>query len=134
MRIFRVLIVEDLPKDADFLRDVLEKVLLEQIADSGIEKVEAEIATNQQDADKAVLDTEFDLVLLDLRYPEVPDGPLGEDEDAEFQGMKWLPSLRRAQPRATVVILTSFAYSNDLGTAVQAVRDCQGTRPSFPRT
>ena len=39
--------------------------------------------------------------------------------------MKWLPALRRLQPRATVVILTSSAHSHDLDTAVQAIQDFQ---------
>jgi signal transduction histidine kinase len=95
--------------------------------------------TNQADADKAVGNRaganneasggqmEYDLVFLDLRYPLQPkdeseDEPADDEED-EFQGMKWLHELRRLQPNATIIIMTSHSEAGDPENVVAAVRD-----------
>ena len=125
MKVFKVLIVEDTQKDADRLADLLTTLLLPQLADKKPQPVESWVVSNQADADKAVLETGpaglkgFDLVLLDLRYPEVPNGPVNEDPGAEFQGMKWLPKLRRATTEGyrrdsdQLCLVERFEYSGE---------------------
>jgi len=131
MSMFKVLIVEDKQSDAQNLCGVLKRALPDQFTGGDPQQVKCWVVTNQEDADGAVAETGpaepegFDLVLLDLRYPQSVGGALSDDPDAEFQGMKWLPALRRLQPRATIIILTSYAYSHDLRHAVAAIRDCQ---------
>jgi len=82
--------------------------------------------TNQHDAERAVSGRkkrDFDMVLLDLNYPMRSRGKLRLDPRQTLQGMKWLPQLRRLQPRATIVILTAWAYERDFLNAVEAIRD-----------
>jgi signal transduction histidine kinase len=82
-------------------------------------------AASQRDADHAIAHKEkdgFDLIFLDLDYPENPSGSLAQN-DGDYQGMKWLPDLRRLQPNSTIVILTSYASAEYLQHVVKAIRD-----------
>lgn len=135
MSMFKVLIVDDDVEWAETFQSNLLAVPLARITGRDYEGIEFTHVTNQADADNAVTDQrsnnggpdssleEYDLVLLDLRYPLTLGGEPEEDEEADFQGMTWLPELRRLQPGATIVILTGFAQFRDLENVVSAIRD-----------
>jgi signal transduction histidine kinase len=136
MQTLKVLIVDDDVKWAAKFQSNLLAVQRLSITGRDYDDIYFTCATNQADADKAVLNqaganngasgtaqVEYDLVFLDLRYPLEPDGEPEEDDDAEFQGMKWLPELRRLQPNATIIILTSHAEDRNMENVVSAIRD-----------
>src|SRR2546423_2455228 len=134
MKPFKVLIVDDNEDWAEALRENLETVSLADLAGKEYDRFEFTVVTNQADADQAVAaSSRYDLVLLDLWYPLTPGSPLSEDEQTEFQGMIWLPELRRLQPNATIVILTAYAEQSDLRNAVSAIRD-QHANDFIPKT
>jgi signal transduction histidine kinase len=134
MKPFKVLIVEDNENWAEALRDNLETISLAELAGEEYDRFEFTVVTNQADADQAVAaPSEYDLVLLDLWYPLTPDSPLSEDEQTEFQGLTWLPKVRRLQPNATIVILTAHAEQSHLRNAVSAIRD-QHANDFIPKT
>jgi len=123
-----ILLVDDDEEWAEDFRPNLKKVLPARIAQMGWDSVEIRHAKDQQDANGAVQSKapdEYDLVLLDLRYPESPILPLPDEPEQQFQGMKWLPTLRRLQPHAAIVIITGYPYEDRLINVVNAIRDCQ---------
>ncbi|MGE0127771.1 MAG: ATP-binding protein [Blastocatellales bacterium] len=131
MRAFRILIVDDeddeLGWPKTFSKNIRTVPLADLVGDEYGELV-IEQATNQADADKTIAENgprSYDLILLDLRYPLTPDGWPDDDEasPASFQGMEWLPKLRRLQPEAAIVIVTGFAEDEQLYNAVKAIRD-----------
>jgi len=131
MKTFRMLIVDDeddeLGWPMTFSKNI-RTVPLTDLVGNGYGDLEIEQVTNQADADKAVAGSGpqgYDLILLDLRYPLTSDGWSDNDEvsPASFQGMKWLPELRRLQPEAAIVIVTGFAEDEHLHNAVKAIRD-----------
>src|SRR5580658_3845048 len=76
--------------------------------------------TNQADASRAASGGEFDLVILDLVYPATASANVERN-----LGIELLPELRRAQPRAAIVILTSHPGLESLAMVVQSIRDYQ---------
>jgi len=76
-----------------------------------------EIADNQDDTDRVAAKFQFHIILLDLRYP-LHAGD--ENSELGFQGMSWLPTLRKIQPDAAIIVLTAYP---DVPNAVEAVRD-----------
>lgn len=134
MKQFRVLMVEDnVGWATDFLDLLKKKFLLAELPGGPYEPLPVFThVTNQADAEREVAKAErevfsFDLILLDLVYPQSPAvGPVGEDDlfrEQDFRGMKWLPELRRLQPDATIVILTSHPEHDNLHNVVAAIRD-----------
>ncbi len=121
-----ILVVDD---DKDWTEDFcsnLQKVLPTKLGTMGWDSVEFRCAIDQEEADKAVQEKApngYGLVLLDLRYPESPTVPLNSEPKQQFQGMKWLPRLRRLLPHAAIVIITSFPYENQLLNVVGAIRE-----------
>jgi len=123
MRPFRILIVEDDEIWNETFLQNLETVPPFDLTGKDYERLDVSTVTNQEDATKAITTADkigFDLVLLDLKYPLVPNGPLNEDK---FQGMIWLPELRRAQPNAAIVILTAYAPETDVHDVVWAIKE-----------
>jgi len=91
----RILIVED----RDSLRRMLERALSQ-------EGYEVATAADGQGGIRQVEESPFDLVLTDLKLPDV-------------SGLEVLAASRRAQPRAPVVVLTGFGT---VGSAVEAMK------------
>ncbi len=121
MEKFNVLIVEDHLDSAEDIRDLIVAADSRDLSGSLRQEIECRIAATQEEAEAAILHSPaggFDLILLDLHYPERKGGP-----EIEYRGMQWLPALRKAQPDAAVVILTAHAEEMGLETAVTAVRD-----------
>ena len=136
MSTLKVLIVDDEQTEwSETFMSNLMTVTPANITGRDYDGFEFTCATNQADADRAVgsragsnngasgAQVEYDLVFLDLRYPLEPGGEPEDDEAAEFQGMKWLRELRRLQPDATIIILTSYSEAGDLENVVAAIRD-----------
>jgi DNA-binding NarL/FixJ family response regulator len=76
---------------------------------------------HQQEAEEAVRNAPefgFDLILLDLSYPQS-----GTDPHEDFYGLSWLPDLRRSQPDAAIVVMTSYGHERFLLRTVKALRD-----------
>lgn len=127
MNVFRVLLVEDNLTWARNLRQNLETVTVKEL--TGIEydneMPSIDHAADQEAATTAVAEAEpgdYDLILLDLVYPESPEKEVDEEGDGPFQGMEWLPELRRLQPHAAIVILTAYP-GRTLANVVKAIRD-----------
>jgi signal transduction histidine kinase len=127
MNVFRVLLVEDNLTWARNLRQNLDTVTVKEL--TGIEYDNKmpliDHVADQKAASAAVAKAEpgdYDLILLDLMYPESPENEVDEEGDGPFQGMKWLPELRRLQPHAAIVILTSYP-GRTLDNVVKAIRD-----------
>ncbi|MEN6426190.1 MAG: hybrid sensor histidine kinase/response regulator [Phycisphaerales bacterium] len=125
MDTFDILIVDDDPKWSQPFADNLETVPLMELAGRPRGDMTIETVTNQQDADEAIAQRQsqgrdYDLILLDLKYPRLPGDRPAEDE---YQGMQWLSALRRLQTKAAIVILSAYAHGNELRDAVRAVRD-----------
>ena len=120
----RILVVDDdLEWTPDFLDDLL-TVTPEQLTGRSFDEFpKPKHATNQVEASAAVAELRYDLIFLDLDYPEEEGGTLVAETGGEFQGMRWLRELRRLQPDAAIVILTAYAHSDDLRDAVNALRD-----------
>ena len=126
MKFFRILLVDDKREWAETFQENLQTVTTVELTGREYDKIDIKHVTNQLDADQAISEggaDGYDLILLDLRYPLTPASELEEDEQAGFQGMNWLPDLRRLQPNATIVILTSFARAAHLQHVVEAIRD-----------
>lgn len=127
MSIFRILVVDDDPRWTDTLQDNLPEVSPKELTGKDYDRYEFTLARDQVEATAAVDSAGadgYDLVLLDLVYPEQPNGEVDEDE-GPYQGMKWLPHLRAAQPNAAIVILTAYPHEKHLWNVVIAVRDHQ---------
>ena len=135
MKPFRILIVDD---EVDWAQDFKENLETERMSDlvnREFDHFEIQITTNQTDAENAVRNAgtiNYDLILLDLRYPLEPAGTI-DDFDEQFQGMKWLPELRRLQPHAAIVVLTSYAGERNLNLVVESIRDHQANE-FIPKT
>jgi signal transduction histidine kinase len=131
MKTFRMLIVDDEDDELGWPRTFSKNIRTVPLTDwvgNGYGELEIEQVTNQADADETIAGSGpqgYDLILLDLRYPLTPDGWPDNDEvaPASFQGMKWLPELRRLQPEAAIVIVTGFTEDEQLYNAVKAIRD-----------
>jgi signal transduction histidine kinase len=113
-------LIEDDPKDAKDLTTLLKAEGAARIAGKPYSKLKIRRARNQKEADEAAAPKfQYDIVLLDLEYP-LENEPLKDEEPPKLQGMDWLPSLRRLQQDAAIVILTKHA---DVQYAVRAIRD-----------
>jgi signal transduction histidine kinase len=129
---FRILLVEDVPEAALMTKDELEQIRPSEFFGVTQTAMEVVIARCQQEADVAITLGKFDLILLDLKYPlTAPDNsaPLNATETDSlevngFQGIEWLPTLRRHLPEAAIVILTAYTEGG-LENAVRAIRDYQ---------
>ena len=120
MRPLNILLIEDDPKDAKDLTTLLKAEGAARIAGKPYSKLKIRRARNQKEADEAAAPKfQYDIVLLDLEYP-LENEPLKDEEPPKLQGMDWLPSLRRLQQDAAIVILTKHA---DVQYAVRAIRD-----------
>lgn len=120
-----ILLVDDDREWAEDFCDNLQKALPGQVARMGWDSVEIRHAVDQEDADRAVQEKTaagYDLVLLDLWYPESPRTPLRKEFEQESQGMQWLPRLRQLQPNAAIIIITAYPYESQLKDVVMAVR------------
>ncbi len=91
----RILLVED--------RDSLRRLLARALADDGHEVA---AAATGGDAVRLLGERQFDLVLTDLKLPDL-------------SGLEVLAASRQAQPRAPVVVLTAFGT---VGAAVEAMK------------
>ena len=127
---FRILSVEDDVEWYEMFRDNLMKVEPSALCGRGHNGLEFVHVTNQEDAEEAVREARpkgFHLVLLDLRYPETAEEFEAHKDDEDYMppclGMPWLPEIRRQLPEAVIVIITHYAYENDLEDAVHAIRD-----------
>jgi signal transduction histidine kinase len=121
-----ILVVDDDETWTRTFCDNLRTIPPSDLAGAGFDELGIQHATNQEDADLVVScagATQFHLILLDLNYPRSPKGLLRLDPRKPLQGMVWLPDLKRLQPKATIVILTGWAYEKDLLHAVEAIRD-----------
>jgi signal transduction histidine kinase len=130
MKPLRILIVDDELDELGWPKTFSQNIRTVPLADlvgHGYGELEIEQVTNQADADKAITKANanagshgYDLIFLDLRYPLTDDGNV---EAAGFPGMVWLPKLRRLQPEAAIVIVTSHGDDEYLYNVVKAVRD-----------
>jgi signal transduction histidine kinase len=124
MNPLQILVVDDDREWAEDFCANMRSVLPGRLATMGWNSLAIQHAVDQEGADRAVKDKAgdgYDLILLDLVYPQCSSIPL--KEELAFQGMKWLPQLRRLQPRAAIVIITSYPYENQLLDVVNAIRD-----------
>lgn len=123
MKEIKVLIVED---NEDWLGDLesnLGTIIAADLAGKEYGGIKIRTAKNQAEADRAVNEAVadgYDLILLDLLYPKGHEPDPNDDETEIFQGMAWLPELRKLQPNATIIILTSF---DDPEKVLAAIRD-----------
>ena len=123
MKEARILVVEDdVERRSDFI-DNLRTLPASNIFGHATDGYEIDEAGSQEEADTFAASRAYELVLLDLRYPMVPGGDVDEESGVEYPGMKWLPELRRMQPTAAIVVLTSWAYEDSLQNAVASIRD-----------
>ena len=120
MRPLDILLIEDDPKDAQALTELLEATGAAGIVGDLYSEIKIRRAGNQREADEAAAPGfQYDIVLLDLQYP-LENEPLIDETPPKLQGMEWLPSLRHLQPHAAIVILTKWA---EVQYAVKAIRD-----------
>jgi len=123
---FEILVVDDDESWTRTFCDNLRAMALADWAGPAFDDLHVTHVTNQQEADRLIAlsgTPQFHLILLDLNYPKTLDGPLRLDPIQPLQGMVWLPELRHLQPKATIVILTAWAYEKELANAVAAIRD-----------
>ncbi len=147
MKPLRTLVVEDNLQWFEDFHDNLRTISSADLVGTGYGELEITHVTNQADADKAIADSDqqgYDLIFLDLNYPLTADTPLNNDDgvpegekdfpeeivlaeglegEKNFPGMIWLSELRRLQPHAAIVILTSYAETEHLKNAIDAIRD-----------
>jgi len=120
MKTLNFLLIEDNPKDVQDLTRLLKPSRAAEIAGPAYGDLKIRPARNQKEADEAAAaGFQYDIVLLDLLYP-LEDEPITHEDPPKLQGMVWLPKLRRLQPYAAIVILTSHP---DVQNAVRAIRD-----------
>ena len=128
MKNLKILIVDDDKEWVDIFCANLETLSTPaKLAGGAYDRWEFHCVTNQRDANRAAktaAERPYDLVILDLLYPLVAEKkmPIERDTKKPLQGMMWLPELRRLQPKATIVIATSFPEENDMLNVVQAIR------------
>ncbi len=121
MNKFRILVIDDDKEWAQNTCDNLRTIRLVDIIGEGYDdRPYIKHVTNQRAASQAVVN-KYDLVLLDLLYPNAPNKKTPEVSLGEFAGMRWLPELRRLQPNATIIILTAYPYENHLRNVVEAI-------------
>lgn len=117
---FRILLVED---DDGFYASRV--ALLERYdpskLDSRFAKATHDRATSQEEADSLLAKNEtipYHLVFLDLRYP-LKDG---NDAAVEpYQGLLWLPELRRRLPSALIVIVSAHGHEKNFRYVAEAL-------------
>ncbi len=134
LKSLRILIVDDDTEQTQDLMALLQQVGPERLTGDSWQGLDITHVTNQSDADEAVAKTQFHIVLLDLLYPKAVDpdivlpldleiGPRDDHGEAIFQGILWLPELRRQQKTAAIIVLTSYAHEHDLGLVVETIRN-----------
>ena len=101
----RILVVEDNPKNLKLVRDVLTY--------AGFEVVEA---TSGEDGVRMALETEPDLILMDLQLPGI-------------DGAEALRQIRLSEKDVPVVAVTAFAMNNDRTLAFDAGFDGYVEKP-----
>ena len=101
----RILVVEDNPKNLKLVRDVLTY--------AGFEVVEA---TSGEDGVRMALETEPDLILMDLQLPGI-------------DGAEALRQIRMSEKQVPVVAVTAFAMNNDRTLAFDAGFDGYVEKP-----
>jgi CheY-like chemotaxis protein len=129
----RILVVEDDEESAKMLIELLRVAGSGRLTGAQFENIEIRHVTNQQDATKAILETQYEIILVDLYYPVVPNGPLDQDEktmqvlkwepdlaENPPQALKWMSELRVQQPRAVIIIMTRYGTVEH---AISAFRD-----------
>jgi CheY-like chemotaxis protein len=124
MRAFKLLVVDDDEVWTKNICDNLRTLSLTELTGHDYARLEVEHATNQLHASRLAAGKQqwgYDLVFLDLWYPPMPDAPRAEFGVDEFEGMKWLPELRRLQPEATIIVLTSFPSEGGVKNVVDAI-------------
>ena len=121
----RVLMVEDEVDWARRFQDNLRAFAPSDLVGPGYGNPEFTLVSNQRDAERTVSEAGpagFQLVLLDLLYPENPGDVVSTVRPLYFRGVDWLPDLRRFLPAATIVVLTSYAHEQHLQNVVRAIR------------
>ncbi len=101
----RILVVEDNPKNLKLVRDVLTY--------AGFEVVEA---TSGEDGVRMALETDPDLILMDLQLPGI-------------DGAEALRQIRMSEKQVPVVAVTAFAMNNDRTLAFDAGFDGYVEKP-----
>ena len=125
MHPLHILMIEDEVDWAARFQDNLRAFGVTNFAGPGYDRMEITLASNQRDADDAVRSAGpggYDLVLLDLLYPESADDHVNTHRPLALRGVNWLPQLRRHLPGATIVVLTSYAHEEYLQNVVVAIR------------
>jgi signal transduction histidine kinase len=126
MKLLKILIVDDKADWTIPFTENLETIPLQELAGNGFDRYEFRVAQNQAEADQAVREAGpegYHFVFLDLRYPLSESEPLDDNEEAELQGMKWLPTLRHLLPHATIIVLTNYPDTETLQDIVSSVRE-----------
>ncbi len=120
-----ILLVEDEKDAAERMSLLLTKIDTGKFRGKQSARPVVTVARNQIEADEAIdvkaAPEGFDLILLDLKYP----GRNGRTDEQTFEGMKWLPALRKLQPRSAIAIQTAYPYGDQMKSAVTALRDHQ---------
>ncbi|MBN1318381.1 MAG: ATP-binding protein [Anaerolineales bacterium] len=131
----RILIVDDdkEPTPEDLIA-LLRKAGPERLTGETWTGLEIVHVTNQIDADNAIAKKQFHIILLDLLYPkkiesgmklplELENVPKDDQGETIFQGIIWLPELRRLSKKSAIIVLTSYADERHLGLAVETIRN-----------
>ncbi len=121
MRPFNILIIDDEPDWVETFVEVLQTQKMPNLTNSDYQEVEFVHKLSPESALQAVAECDFDLILLDLVFPDPYSGRM----ELSAQGMDCLPKLRRWQPDAAIIILTSYKDSLQLNEVVTAIRDGQ---------
>jgi signal transduction histidine kinase len=121
----RVLVVEDNRNWATDLCDDLKVKLGPNDPDGPGWQMDFKIVGDQESANRALDDptaADYDLVLLDLAYPQTPSTEGSPAPLDPRQGMNWLRDLRKRLPRATILIVSAHVEDFEVPELVQAVR------------
>ena len=123
---YRILVIDNEPDSVERLLAALRALDSRDLGDAQSRRVEIVIVGSQEEADEAIAEAGlegFPLILLDLEYPQTRGGNLVDANDEEYQGMKFLPELRRRQPYATIIVLSIFLSRQFAATLSKAIHD-----------
>ncbi len=115
---FHILYVEDDDDAYETWSDRLLSIDTHRFAGNNRHKPTLERAKNQKEALAKVESSGargFDLIVLDLHYPEDAEG---EADHTSFAGLKWLPELSQRLPDTTIVVFTAHSIDRSVQDAV----------------